>query len=168
MSIFSSLFGGLRSEPIAVGADAPDLEVTIDSGETLNLADIYTRGPTLVYFYPKADTPGCTAQACNLRDHFEELISAGINVVGISTDTVEKLQKFKAKYNLPFTLVADKAGDVGKAFSTDKFAGLLYARQSFLVMDHKIAWRDLKATPAEQAQAVLAAVQENDTAKDCE
>lgn len=149
------------ADPLAVGSPAPSLTVTTHTGESLDLQEAYSSGPVLVYFYPKADTPGCTAQACNLRDHFAELSDKGITVIGVSQDSVEKQAAFRDKYELPFTLVADADKSMGRAFGVDSIPLIgAYNRQSFLVVDGKIAWRDLSASPKRQSQDALAALSE--------
>ncbi|HEX2622912.1 MAG TPA: thioredoxin-dependent thiol peroxidase [Phototrophicaceae bacterium] len=88
------------------GETAPDFKVMKDEGAALRLSDF--RGKTVVlYFYPKADTPGCTRQACNFRDNYQLLRQIDVVVLGASPDTVEEQKAFKEKYNLPFTLLAD-------------------------------------------------------------
>jgi peroxiredoxin Q/BCP len=158
MLSFFKWFG--YSEPLDIGAKAPELTATDQNGAEVKLGDLYSKGFTLVYFYPKADTPGCTAQACNLRDSFEELTKKGIQVVGVSADKPEAQKKFKEKYSLPFTLIADPDATVIKAFGVplivDKFVA---SRQSFLIKDGVVVWRDLKATPKQQAQDVLKAIE---------
>ncbi|MFM8457550.1 MAG: peroxiredoxin, partial [Chthoniobacterales bacterium] len=89
---------------LAVGDEAPRITAPDQNGAQVHLASVYAKGPTLVYFYPKADTPGCTAQACSLRDAFPDFTGGGVQVVGVSGDTVEGQKKFAEKYNLPFTL----------------------------------------------------------------
>jgi peroxiredoxin Q/BCP len=143
-----------------VGAEAPRVDVKIESGETLSLAGEYEKGPVLVYFYPKSDTPGCTAQACNIRDHFVELNDKGVRVLGVSRDDQAAQMKFKQKYSLPFHLVADPEGEVGKAFGVDAKGSGAYARQSFLIINGQIVWRDLKAAPDTQAADALKALEE--------
>lgn len=89
-----------------VGKKAPAFKLKNQDDETVELKDF--SGKTLVlYFYPKADTPGCTTQACGIRDRWKEYEKAGAVVVGVSPDTPDKLAKFKEKYNLPFTLIGD-------------------------------------------------------------
>ena len=91
---------------IATGAPAPDFELPDQDGETVKLSAL--RGRTVVvYFYPKADTPGCTTQACSIRDRGEEYTAAGATVLGISPDPVAKVKKFHDKRDLNFTLLAD-------------------------------------------------------------
>jgi len=146
-------------DPLESGAVAPALSVVTHTGETLELADLYETGPVLVYFYPKSDTPGCTRQACNIRDNFETLQDAGVQVLGVSTDSVASQKAFREKYNLPFTLVADTNKTMGEAFGIGTFMGLGFKRQSFLIVDGTIVWRDLKASPASQAADALAALE---------
>ena len=85
---------------------APDFEGTTQTGETIRLSD-YRGRPVAVYFYPRDNTPGCTMQACNLRDRTEALDAAGIAVVGVSPDTAESHEGFAGRFGLPFPLVAD-------------------------------------------------------------
>lgn len=150
MSLFAN-------DPLEVGSAAPVLTVITHKGTELDLADLYAKGPVLVYFYPKADTPGCTKQACNLRDNFGELTEAGIQVIGVSMDSVEDQSAFQEKYDLPFLLVADEDKRLGKGFGVGGFMGMAYRRQSFLVVDGTVVWRDLKARPASQTSDALAA-----------
>lgn len=94
-----------RTMPEA-GDKAPLFEGKTQDGEVIRLADYKGRNVAL-YFYPKDDTPGCTKQACNLRDGYQELLDAGIAVIGVSPDSEKSHQKFAGKYELPFPLVAD-------------------------------------------------------------
>lgn len=89
-----------------VGKKAPAFKLKSHADETVELKD-FAGKPLVLYFYPKADTPGCTTQACGIRDRWEEYERAGAVVVGVSPDTPDKLAKFKEKYNLPFTLIGD-------------------------------------------------------------
>jgi peroxiredoxin Q/BCP len=150
---------GLRAAdtPLELGAVAPAVTATIHTGEKLDLGTLYAKGLVLVYFYPKADTPGCTAQGCSLRDAYADLTAKGVTVVGVSTDGVAAQQAFREKYHLPFTLVADPAKEVTAAFGVPTTLG--YAtRQAFLIKGGKVVWRDLKASTAKQAADVLAAL----------
>ena len=124
------------------------------------MAEIYAKGPVVVYFYPKADTPGCTAQACNIRDNYSELQAAGVTVIGVSSDSVKDQKAFQEKYELPFPLVADEDKALGNAFGMGGFLGIGYKRQTFLILDGKIAWRDLSAKPKSQSADVMQALEE--------
>jgi peroxiredoxin Q/BCP len=150
------------AEPLAVGAEVPAVKTTDQTGKEVDLGKELAEGISLVYFYPKADTPGCTKQACNLRDAFAEVSEAGIKVFGVSADTEEAQLAFAQKYELPFTLLADKKGEVIAAFGVPVINALgLASRQSFLVKDGKVIWRDLKAAPTTQAQDAMAAAKAN-------
>ncbi|MFA5257421.1 MAG: peroxiredoxin [Opitutales bacterium] len=144
---------------LEVNSPAPLVTATLDDGSTLELATLYAKGPLLVYFYPKSGTPGCTRQACNLRDNFEELTDHGLQVIGVSRDSVKSQTGFRDKQKLPFHLVADNDGVLGDAFGVPRSLGLVYARQSFLIVDGKVAWIDRHATPDTQAQDALAALE---------
>lgn len=149
MSLFSS------AEPLAVGAPAPAVSGVTETGATLALADVYAKHPyTLVYFYPKADTPGCTAQGCSLRDAFEDLSARGVAVIGVSTDKPAAQKAFKEKYNLPFTLIADHDKKVVEAFGVPTTMGFA-KRQAFLIKGDKIVWADYNASTRQQADDVL-------------
>ena len=141
-------------KPLEVGEAAPDVMSRDEQGHEVRLADFYREGFTLIYFYPKADTPGCTAQACSLRDDFAELQSRGVRVIGVSADGAEAQRRFKEKHRLPFTLLADTGHLVAKAFGVRLMLGMTH-RQSFLIKDGRIVWRDLSAATKEQARDVL-------------
>jgi thioredoxin-dependent peroxiredoxin len=152
---------GLRAvgEPLAVGSVAPAVTGVTHSGEKLDFASLYAKGLVLVYFYPKADTPGCTAQGCSLRDAYADLTTKGVTVIGVSTDDVAAQAAFREKYHLPFTLIADKDQTVIKAFGVPvrdvPLAGAFASRQAFLIKDGRVFWRDLQAKTKEQAADVL-------------
>ncbi|HET7535780.1 MAG TPA: peroxiredoxin [Candidatus Didemnitutus sp.] len=157
LSALLSFFGRLGAEPLKVGDAAPAVSATTDTGEKLALGDVYKKGYTLVYFYPKADTPGCTAQGCSLRDAYETLTKKGVTVIGVSHDGVDAQKAFKEKYHFPFTLLADKDEAVSKAFGVpDIPATTLTTRQAYLIdSSGKIIWADYKAKTKEQADDVL-------------
>jgi peroxiredoxin Q/BCP len=154
MGIFSFLTSraseGQRVDPYP----APKLEATDQDGRPVQLAEVYSKGITLVYFYPKAGTPGCTKQACSLRDAYEELTKRGVHVIGVSTDKVASQKKFQEKQRLPFTLLADPDGALLKAFDVGTFLGMA-SRQAFLIKDGKVIWHDKKASTSEQAADVI-------------
>ena len=92
---------------IKEGKKAPNFKGTDQNGNTISLKDFKGK-KVILYFYPKDDTPGCTAQACNLRDNYSDLINQGFAVIGISTDSVKSHKKFENKFDLPFPLIADE------------------------------------------------------------
>lgn len=155
MSLLSFL--GINASALDVGAPAPTVKATDQDGKPLSLEEIYKKGITLVYFYPKADTPGCTAQACSLRDNYDDLRAKGLQVIGVSEDKAEDQKKFQEKYKLPFPLIADSDGAVAKAFEVPVAAGFA-KRQSFLIKDGKIVWRDLSASTKTHAEDVRQAL----------
>jgi len=110
--------------PLKAGDPAPAFRARTTDGHQVSLDDY--RGKKLVmYFYPKDDTPGCTKQACSLRDHTKEIAQKGASVLGVSTQGVESHQAFTTKYNLTFPLLADTDGQVGRAYGVLGGAGLL-------------------------------------------
>lgn len=152
-----------RAAELKVGDSAPEVSGVTETGAKLNLADVYKQQPyTLVYFYPRAGTSGCTAQGCSLRDAYTELTKRGIAVIGVSTDTVEAQETFKENQHFPFTLIADPDKTVINAFGvpTRKIIGFgeIAARQAFLIKDGKVVWCDYKASTDKQAADVLKVV----------
>jgi peroxiredoxin Q/BCP len=100
---------------LEAGQEAPTFTLTSDAGEDVSLEAL--RGaPVVLYFYPKDDTPGCTTQACGLRDAWRELSATGARVLGVSPDSVASHQRFRDKYSLPFTLLADEDHAVAEAY----------------------------------------------------
>lgn len=159
----SSLFTAFaRAEPLKVGDAAPNVTGTTDSGTSLALSDVYAKQTyTLVYFYPKADTPGCTKQGCSLRDGYEALTKQGVAVIGVSHDNVADQKAFKEKYHLPFTLIADHDGKVIGAFGVPTYpvVGLAH-RQAYLIKGGKIIYTDYTGTTDKQAETILKVIAE--------
>jgi peroxiredoxin Q/BCP len=147
------------------GKPAPEFELTSDSGETVKLSDLRGK-PVVLYFYPKDDTPGCTTQACGIRDAWGEFERAGAVVLGVSPDDEQSHVKFKAKHHLPFTLLADtdhKTADEYGVWGEKTYAGKKYmgvTRSTFVIDEEgNVAkeMRDVKAdTHADDVLAVLA------------
>jgi thioredoxin-dependent peroxiredoxin len=155
MSLFSLLLGFARGEPLNVGDKAPVLSATTDEGKTLNLGDVYKKHDyTLVWFYPKALTGGCTKQGCSLRDASADLKKKGVAVVGVSTDPVEKQKEFKEVNHFPFPLLADTDKKVITAFGQSN-ARPVAAREAYLIdRQGKIVYHDVGQTE-KQAEKVL-------------
>jgi thioredoxin-dependent peroxiredoxin len=104
---------------LKIGDAAPDFSLINDDGREISLIDF--RGKKVIlYFYPKDDTPGCTKEACDFRDNIETFKSKNAVVIGISKDSIKSHQKFKSKYNLPFTLLSDENSDVLKKYGVWK------------------------------------------------
>lgn len=148
----------MNAEPLNVGANAPRVSSTDQNGESVDLGALYDSGYVLVYFYPKADTSGCTKQACSLRDAYEAISDRGVTVVGVSADTVDEQGAFTNKYHLPFTLLADTDGAVIQGFGVPQRPNGRPSRQAYLVKDGVVVWRDLQASTEEQAADLLSAL----------
>jgi peroxiredoxin Q/BCP len=143
-----------------LGGKLPAVSVLDQDGQIVDLAAAGGRGYTLVYFYPEADTPGCTKQACSLRDAYARITDAGVTVFGVSADDVAKQKAFQTKYRLPFRLLADTEQKVIGAFGVPT-NGPWAKRQAYLFKDGTLVWRDLKASTEQQAADVLAALAES-------
>lgn len=142
------------TKELKAGDTAPDFTLPTDGGGSVKLSQL--RGaPVVIYFYPKDDTPGCTKESCDFRDNFAAFRKVGATVIGISRDSAAKHDKFKAKYDLPFTLGADEDGAVCAAYGVwveksmygRKYMGI--ERSTFLIgADGKIAqiWRKVSVT----------------------
>ncbi len=148
------------------GQNAPDFELPDEDGNPVKLSDLRDR-PVVVYFYPKADTPGCTTQACGVRDHRADYAKAGARVLGVSPDPVKKVKKFHDKQALDFTLLADEDHAVAEAYGVwveKSMYGRTYwgnERTTFIVgPDGKVAEVLRKVKPAEHDARVLAALEE--------
>jgi peroxiredoxin Q/BCP len=151
---------------LAAGDSAPDFTLRDQNGDEVTLSDL--RGSkVVVYFYPRADTPGCTTQACGVRDRSDEYAAAGARVLGISPDEVEAIDKFAGKYDLGFTLLADPDHAVAeewgawgeKSMYGKKYLGVL--RSTFIVdADGKIAKVFPKVQPKKHDDLVLKALGE--------
>src|SRR5436305_1946715 len=147
-----------------LGGPAADFELPDQDGRPVRLSDL--RGsPVVVYFYPKADTPGCTTQACGVRDRHDEYAAAGATVLGVSPDPVAKVKKFHAKYDLDFTLLADPDHAVADAYGTwveKSMYGRTYwgnARATFVIdADGRVAPVLPKVPPKTHDDLVLAAL----------
>src|SRR5262245_4942178 len=106
-----------RIVSVEVGKPAPDCTLSASGGEKVSLSDFL--GKTVVlYFYPKDDTPGCTKEACDFRDSWDQITDAGAVVLGVSPDSVSSHDKFRRKYDLPFTLLSDPKQEVSEAYGT--------------------------------------------------
>jgi thioredoxin-dependent peroxiredoxin len=153
---FLAMFSFSSADPLAVGAPAPRLAQVADDGQPLDLGVLYDKNDyVLVYFYPKADTPGCTAQGCSLRDAYAELGERGVAVVGVSTDDVAAQRAFREKYRLPFPLLADTDKTIVAAFGVGTTFGFS-SRQAYLVRAGAIVYADHQGSTKQQAANILA------------
>ncbi|HEU0305014.1 MAG TPA: thioredoxin-dependent thiol peroxidase [Gaiellaceae bacterium] len=146
------------------GKPAPDFELESDAGESIRLSSLLGKRVVL-YFYPKDDTPGCTLQACEIRDAWGEFEAAGATVLGVSPDSASSHEKFREKYGLPFTLLADPDHEVADQYGVwveKSMAGKTYMgveRSTFLIdAEGNVARVMRRVKPDEHAQDVLAAL----------
>ncbi len=145
-------------KPLAIGDQISSITALNQDAKPVSFDEIFSKGTTLVYFYPKADTPGCTAEACSLRDGWEalrDMAGQKIQILGVSKDKPEAQKKFQQKYQLPFDLIADVDGQVAKAFGVPMIPIVgVSQRQSFLIQEGKVIWSSLKAKTKEAAEEV--------------
>ncbi|MCI0572914.1 MAG: peroxiredoxin [Myxococcaceae bacterium] len=118
------------------GDAVPDVTLTGPGGHAVRLRELVGKKVLVVYFYPKDDTPGCTAQACSFRDQYEDFVAAGADVVGISADAMDSHEGFAARHRLPFTLLSDASGEARAGFGVKSTLGLIPGRVTFVV-DHQ-------------------------------
>jgi peroxiredoxin Q/BCP len=149
---------------VAAGELAPDFTLTSDAGESVSLSGLKGK-PVVLYFYPKDDTPGCTTQACGIRDAWGEFERAGAVVLGVSPDSEQSHVKFKDKFDLPFMLLADTDHAVAEAYGVwgpKKYMGREYMgvdRSTFVIGPDGVVTKVFeKVKPATHADDVLAAL----------
>lgn len=156
----------MASQPVELHALVPNFILQDDSEATRSL-DEFRGTPVVLFFYPKADTPGCTLEACGFRDTFAQLEEAGVVVLGISRDTPKAQAKFRAKYQLPYTLLADVDAEVCNLFGVLKEKNMYgkkvmgIERSTYLIApDGTLAKVWARVKPEGHAEEVLAAVRE--------
>jgi len=131
LSIFSlGLF--IKGDNLKVGDLAPDFKLPDADGKFYSLSEYRGKKPVVIYFYPKADTPGCTKQACGIRDKWSEFEKNGIQVLGISVDSREALKNFEEKYSLNFPLLSDETKEVCKTYGVLNSLGFA-SRVTFII-----------------------------------
>lgn len=146
---------------VAIGDQAPDFTALTDQGEALKLSDLHGKR-VILYFYPKDDTSGCTTQACGFRDQYPVIEEKNAVVLGVSPDSVKSHQKFKTKYNLPFTLLVDEDHAVAAAYGVwgeksmygKKYMGII--RSHFVIDEQgKIVDVQYKVSPADSTKKAI-------------
>ena len=115
------------------GSRAPDFSLPNENGETITLASLIAEGPLILYFYPADFTPGCTKEACSIRDIHGELVAAGLRVVGVSPQDGESHVRFRDQYDLPFSLLSDERKEAIKAYDADGPFGVGVRRITYLI-----------------------------------
>lgn len=125
--------GAKRNGRVGISDEAPDFELPSQSGERVRLGDLVGDKAVVLYFYPKDDTPGCTAEACSFRDGYEDFVEAGAEVVGVSSDSAESHGSFAARNSLPFVLLSDEGGAVRKLYGVPSTLGLFPGRVTYVI-----------------------------------
>jgi peroxiredoxin Q/BCP len=118
---------------LKVGQRAPDFALADQDGQTVRLSECLADGPVLLYFYPADFTPGCTKEACDIRDMYEDISDVGIRVIGVSPQDEDSHTRFRQKHRLPFTLLTDPSKTVVKAYGVDGPLGFGVRRATFLI-----------------------------------
>jgi peroxiredoxin Q/BCP len=118
---------------LEAGDQAPNFSATSHTGASWELATELTKGPVVVFFYPKNDTPVCIVEACTFRDQHEVFARSGAQVVGVSADSVESHASFKGRYDLPYTLLSDASGRLRELFGVKKTLGFFDGRVTFVI-----------------------------------
>ena len=156
IGLISGLFlsHGMAETTMNLGSPIPALSAKDQEGQLINLPDYGKQGFLLVFFYPKANTPGCTAQACSLRDSSADLTKRGVKILGISADQVSSQKEFATDHKLPYPLLADSENKIIQAFGVGGLFGFAQ-RSAFLFRDGKLVWRDPKGSTKDQAKVVL-------------
>jgi thioredoxin-dependent peroxiredoxin len=140
---------------LAEGDPAPEFTLVSDSGEEVTLSSLRGR-PVVLYFYPKDDTPGCTRQACGIRDAWGEFQRAGAEVFGVSADSQASHERFKSKYSLPFTLLADPEHKLGEPYGVAQEGKNSYERSTFVIdAEGNVAKIMRRVSPDRHADDVL-------------
>ncbi len=143
---------------LRVGDIAPDFEAIDQNGNKIRISERKGR-VTVLYFYPKDFTPGCTTEACNFRDNFSEFSKRGIDVIGVSVDTENSHKKFADKLNIPFLLLSDKNKEIARKYNV---LGVATAKRVTFIIDKegKIAHIFEKVSPKDHAREVLEKIEE--------
>ena len=155
------IFGKAQAAELKVGDPAPDFTADSSEGKPVHLQEILGQAPLVLYFYPKDDTPGCTTEACGLRDNFAAFRKLKATVYGVSYDSIESHLAFIKKHNLPFVLLSDPEKKVAALYGAK---GLLFAKRMTFVIDKagKIAWINPSVNPSTHSaelEAILSRLQ---------
>ena len=145
---------------LQLGDSAPDFAITNQSGELIKLSD-FSDKKLIIFFYPKDNTPGCTAESCNLKDNYSDLLEKGFEVVGVSADDAVSHQKFIAKFSLPYNLLADTNKEMIKSYGVwgeKKFMGKVYDgihRTTFIINNGVVEKIFLKVKTKEHSNQII-------------
>jgi thioredoxin-dependent peroxiredoxin len=140
------------------GDRIPEITLVDEGGANVALSTLLTR-PLVLYFYPKDDTPGCSAEACRFRDDYEDFLTAGAEVIGVSSDDARTHARFREKYRLPFRLMSDPDGTARAAFGIPKTLGILPGRATFVLAGGYVAYAfNSQFAPEQHVKRALAAL----------
>jgi peroxiredoxin Q/BCP len=123
----------MAAPQIGLGDQAPDFTLPTQSGTEVTLSEFRDKKTVVLFFYPKDETAGCTAEVCSFRDNYEVFTEAGAEVIGISSDSVSSHERFAGRYALPFTLVSDEGGEVRKRYGVPSKLGILPGRVTYVI-----------------------------------
>jgi peroxiredoxin Q/BCP len=125
--------GKMSKKPLTVGDRAPDFALPNATGETVRLSDFVGKKNVVLYFYPKDESVGCTAEACAFRDSYQDFKDAGAEVIGVSNDSVSSHQEFATHHRLPFVLLSDQSGALRKLYSVPAWMGFIPGRVTYVI-----------------------------------
>ncbi len=147
---------------LEIGSQAPDFEAETYGAEKVRLSDFYSKGPVVLYFYPRDNTTGCVMEACSLRDAEQELMSLGVQILGVSTDGVKSHEKFRDKFSLNFPLLSDKKREIVDLYGARwRFLPFVARRVTFLIeKGGRIAYIWNKVNLSSHAEEILSKVEE--------
>lgn len=147
---------------LEIGSQAPDFEAETYGAEKVRLSDFYSKGPVVLYFYPRDNTTGCVMEACSLRDAEGELMSLGVQILGVSTDGVKSHEKFRDKFSLNFPLLSDKKREIVDLYGARwRFIPFVARRVTFLIeKGGRIAYIWDKVNLSSHAEEILSKVKE--------
>ena len=127
------LFDQKVNSALQVGEAAPDFTLPTQNGTNVSLSEYRGKRAVVLYFYPKDDTPGCTAEACGFRDSYETFTDAGAEVIGVSADSLSSHREFARRYKLPFVLVSDSGGSLRKRYGVPSTFGVMPGRVTYVI-----------------------------------
>ncbi|WP_051083292.1 peroxiredoxin [Rubritalea marina] len=147
--LFQDIFGS-GSDGFEAGKSLPSIELCDQAGELVALDAMMAEGLTYVFFYPRAETPVCTAQACGVRDELADFKTRGLRVVGVSADSPHRLAGFAQRHGFDYPLLSDPEGKAMEVFGVKRVFGQFASRRSFLVRDGVILWKADSSIPSRQ------------------
>ena len=147
------MFASSKNKILSIGDSLPRVVALDHENNEFDFEENLSDNVSVVFFYPKAHTPGCTLQACSMRDAFKTLHEKGIKVLGVSSDSPKSQKSFKEKHSLPYTLISDRNGAVADAFGKSR-----WSRQAYIFNGDKLIWKDTKGATSKQGEEAIAAL----------